>query len=105
MRITTPPKKLFWMCFTDLSLLSITLNILAPTNDISSITTSCNCSYRHVSLFNESDDKVDKLNKDYWISMFNVECIIKPSILKTTLPIDAISKTLVFIIRKHVSIV
>jgi hypothetical protein len=53
------------MCFMDLSLLSITLNILATTNDISSITTSCNCSYRHVSLFNESDDKVDKLNKDY----------------------------------------
>jgi hypothetical protein len=25
------------------------LNILTPTNDISSMTTSCNCSYRHVS--------------------------------------------------------
>jgi hypothetical protein len=51
------------MCFTDLSLLSITLNILAPTNDISSITTNYNCSSRHVSLFNEFDDKFGKLNK------------------------------------------
>jgi hypothetical protein len=29
--------------------------------------------------------------------MFNVECIIKPSILKTILPVHAISKALVFI--------
>ncbi len=29
--------------------------------------------------------------------MFNVEFIVKPSILKVTLPIDAISKTLVFV--------
>jgi hypothetical protein len=29
--------------------------------------------------------------------MFNVECIVKPSILKVTLPIDAINKTLVFV--------
>jgi len=29
--------------------------------------------------------------------MFNVECIVKLSILKTTLPIDAISKALVFV--------
>jgi hypothetical protein len=29
--------------------------------------------------------------------MFNVECIVKPSILKVILPIDAISKTLVFV--------
>jgi hypothetical protein len=53
------------MCFMDLNLLSITLNILTPTNDISSMTTSYNCSYRHVSPFNESDDKFGKLNKDY----------------------------------------
>jgi hypothetical protein len=45
----------------DLSLLSITLNKLAPTNDISFITTSCNCSYPHVSLFNVSFDNFDKL--------------------------------------------
>jgi hypothetical protein len=72
------------MCFMDLSLLFITLNILAPTNDISFMTTSCDCSYQHVNLFNESDDKFIKLDKDYSTNMFNVECIIKPSILKTT---------------------
>jgi hypothetical protein len=53
------------MCFMDLSLLFITLNILAPKNDISSITTSYNCSYRHVNLFNEFDDKFGKLDKYY----------------------------------------
>jgi hypothetical protein len=74
----------------DLNLLSITLNILAPISDISSITTSCNCSYKHVSLFNEFDDKLGKLDKDCWTHMFNAECIIKPSILKAILPIDAI---------------
>ncbi len=81
----------------DLSLLPIPLNILAPTSDISFITTSCNCSYRHVSLFNEYADKFGKLDKDYWIGMFNVECIVKLSILNATLPIDAISKALVFV--------
>ncbi len=30
---------------------------------ISSITTSCNCSYQHVSLFNKFDDKFGRLNK------------------------------------------
>ncbi len=50
---------------------------------ISSITTSCNCSYRHLNLFNESDDKFGKLDKGYWRGMFNVEYIIKPSILNT----------------------
>jgi hypothetical protein len=49
----------------NLSLLFITLNIIAPTSDISSITTSCNCSYGHVKIFNESNDKFDKLNKYY----------------------------------------
>jgi hypothetical protein len=53
----------------DLSLLSITLNILTPTSDILCITTSCNCSYQHVNLFNESDDKFGKVNKDYWIGI------------------------------------
>jgi hypothetical protein len=84
----------------DLSLLSTTLNILALTSDISSITRISNCSYRHVSLFNKSDDKFGKLNKDYWIGMFNVECIVKPSILKASLPIDAISKNFIFIKSK-----
>jgi hypothetical protein len=92
------------MCFIDLSLLSITLNILAPTNDISFMTTSCNCSYRHVNLFNEFHDKFGKLDKDCWTSMFNVECIVKLSILKTTLPIDAISKALVFVKLKDISL-
>ncbi len=38
-----------------------------------------------------------KLDNDCWIGMFNAECIVKPLILKTTLPIDAISKALVFV--------
>jgi hypothetical protein len=58
----------------DINLLFITLNILTPTNDISSII-SCNCSYRH-------NDKFGKLDKDCWTSMFNVEYIVKLSILK-----------------------
>jgi hypothetical protein len=45
----------------DLNLLSITLNTLTPTSDISFITTD-NCSYQHVSLFNEFDDKFGKLD-------------------------------------------
>jgi hypothetical protein len=63
------------MCFMDLNLLFITLNILTSTNDISSITTSCNYSYQHVSLFNEFDDKFGKLYKNCWTficSMLNV---------------------------------
>jgi hypothetical protein len=92
------------MCFMDLSLLSITLNILAPTNDISSITTSCNCSSQRVSLFNESNDKFGKLNKGCWIGMFNVECIMKLLILKVVLLIDVISKALVFVKLKDTSI-
>jgi hypothetical protein len=85
----------------DLGLLFITLNILAPTSDISSITTNCNCSYQHVSLYNEYDDKFGKLNKNCWTCMFNVERIIKPSILKVVLPIGAINKALVFIKSKN----
>jgi hypothetical protein len=64
---------------------------------ISSITTSCNCSYWHVSLFNESLDNVGKLNKDYWKGMWNAEYIVKPSILKATLHVDAMNKALVFV--------
>ncbi len=63
----------------DLSLLSITLNILATTNVISFMTTSCNCSYQRVSLFIEFDDKFVKLDNDCWTSVFNVECIVKSS--------------------------
>jgi hypothetical protein len=85
-----------------LSLLLITLNILAPTSDISSITTSCSSSYQHVSPFNESDDKFGKQNKDCWTYMFNVECIVKSSILKATTLIDAISKALIFVKSKDI---
>jgi hypothetical protein len=53
------------MCFMEFSLLSITLNILTPTSDISFITTSSNCSCQHISILNEFDDKFGKLNKDY----------------------------------------
>jgi hypothetical protein len=53
-----------FMCFMHLNLLFITVNILAPTNEISFFTTSCNCSYQHARLFNEFDDKFGKLNKD-----------------------------------------
>jgi hypothetical protein len=88
----------------NLRLLSIPFNILAPINDISSITTSCNCSYQHVSLFNESDDKFGKIDKDCWTSMFNVECIVKLSILKANLPIDAITKALVYVKLKNMSL-
>jgi len=90
----------------DPNLLFIILNILTPISDISSITTSCNYSYQHVNLFNEFDDKFGKLYKDCWISMFNVECIVKPLILKAILHVDAISKALVFIkVERYVSIV
>ncbi len=80
----------------DLNLLSITFNILTSTNDISFIRTSYNCSYWHVSLFNEYVSKFGKLDKDCWTSMCNVEYIVKPSILKASLPIEAINKTLAF---------
>jgi hypothetical protein len=62
------------------------LKILTPTNDISSITTSFNYSYWHMILiFNESNDKFGKLDKNCWISMFVVEYVVKPSILKVIL--------------------
>jgi hypothetical protein len=85
----------------DLNLLSITLNILTSTSDILSIITSCNYTYRYVNLFNEYGDKFGKLNKDHWTGMFNVECIIKLSILKTFLLVDAISKAQVFVKLKN----
>jgi hypothetical protein len=81
----------------DLNLLFITFNILTLISDILFITTSCNCSYQHVNLFNEF---VDKFDNDCWACMFNVECIVKPSILKVALHIDTIRRTLVFIKSK-----
>jgi hypothetical protein len=36
--------------------------------------------------------------------MFDVECIVKPSILKATLFIDAISKALAFVKSKEMSL-
>jgi hypothetical protein len=33
--------------------------------------------------------------------MFNVKCIVKPSIMKASLLIDAISKDLIFVKSKH----
>ncbi len=92
------------MCFMDISLLFITLNILVPTSDILSIIRSFNCSYQHINLFSESNDKFGKTYKDYWTCMFNVQSIFKLSILKTTLLVDAISKTLVFVKSKNISL-
>jgi hypothetical protein len=91
---------LFWICFTDLKLFSITFNILAPTSDISFITRSCNCSYQHLNLFNEFVDKYGRLDKNCWTIMFNVECIVKPLILKAFLFVDVISKALFLWIQK-----
>ncbi len=52
----------------------------------------------------ESLNKFARLNKDWWIGMFNAKCIFKPSILTTTVPIDAISKALVFVKLKYMSL-
>jgi hypothetical protein len=52
------------MCFMDLDLLFKTLDILTLISDISSIKTSYNCLYQHVSLFIEVNDKFSKLDKD-----------------------------------------
>jgi hypothetical protein len=67
------------------------------TNDISSLTISFNCLYQHVNLFNEFNDKFDKLDNDCWICMFNIECIVRPSILNIALPMDAMNRTLVLL--------
>jgi len=72
-------------------------NIIAFTKDISSIITSCNCSYQHVSLLLKIDDKFDRFVNVYWIDMFNVKCIIWPSILNATFSINAISNALIFV--------
>jgi len=44
--------------------------------DISSITSNCNCSYQHVNLFKEFDDKFDRFVNVCWIGMLNVKCIV-----------------------------
>jgi hypothetical protein len=38
-----------------------------------------------------------KLDNDFWIGMFNIECIVKPSILNIILSMDAMSRTLVLL--------
>jgi len=88
----------------NLILLSIKLNVIASINDISPITTNCNFSYLHVSLINESNDRFGKLDNDYWIGMFNVECLVKSSILNATLCIDVVNKALVFVKSKDMSL-
>jgi hypothetical protein len=84
-------------------MLFITFNILAPTNDISSIITSYNCSYWHISLFNEFVDKFGKLDKVCWTNMFNVKCIVKPSIMKVDLFVDGINNALIMEGFEHVT--
>jgi hypothetical protein len=87
-----------------LNLLFKTLNVLAPISDISSIITSYNCLYWHVSQFNECDDMFEKINKDFLIGMFNIKFIVKPSILKVISHVDTISKTLVFVKDNDISL-
>ncbi len=49
-------------------------------------------------LMNLTFDKFgNPINKDYWTSMFNVKCIIKVSMLKAILPVNAISKALILL--------
>jgi hypothetical protein len=76
MMTSRPPKKWFWICFISLNQWFITLNILALTKDISFITISCNCSYQHVSLFKEYDDKFDMFVNVCSIGMFKIEWIV-----------------------------
>lgn len=83
------------------NLLLIALNILEPTNDISSNPTSCNCSCQHVNLFNELNDKFGKLNNDCWTCIFNIECIIIPSILNTNLLVNTMNIVLIFVKFKY----
>ncbi len=83
------------------NLLFITLNILALTNDISFIIISCNGSYQHDNIFNESNGKFDKLNNNCCTSMFNNEYIITTLILNITLLFDAMNNALVFLKSKR----
>jgi len=89
----------------NLTLLFITLTILALTCDISYVTTSCNCSYQHVSLFNVFVDKFGKLDNDYWIGVFNSKCIIKPIILNDVLHMNAMKKDLVLVKSRYLFII
>jgi len=97
MMTSKPLKNSIWICFIAFNRWSITLNILAPTRDVSSITTSYNCSYWHVSLLKKIHDKFDRFVNVCWTSMFNVECIVWPWIQNAILPIDAISNVLIFV--------
>jgi hypothetical protein len=47
----------------------------------------------------------ENLNKDFWIGMFNIKFIVKPSILKVISHMHTISKTLVFVKDKDISLV
>jgi hypothetical protein len=58
------------------------MNIWAPIDNISSMMTSYNYSCLQISQLKQSYDKLDKFNKDWLMGIFNVECIITPSILK-----------------------
>jgi len=78
-----PPKKTFWICLGTLKSIIYNIKNLAPTNDISFIITSCNCSYQHVSLFNEFDGNFDKLNNDCWTCTSNPKFFVRQSIFIT----------------------
>jgi len=54
-----------------------------------------------MNLFNEFLDKFGKLDKNCYTSMFNAKCIIKPSIMKSTLHVDVINKVLIFVKLKY----
>ncbi len=69
----------------NLNLLSITLCISTLKSGIPCITTNCNCSYQHLTLLNKYNDKFGKLDNDFKTSMFNIECIIRPSLLNVDL--------------------
>ncbi len=47
----------------------------------------------------------EKLNMDFCIGMFNIKFIVKPLILKVISHVDTISKTLVFVKDKNISLV
>jgi len=54
-----------------------------------------------VNRFKEFNDKFDIFVNVCWTSMFIVECIIWPSILNATLPINAINNDLIFVKLNH----
>jgi len=92
-----PLKNSFRICYITFNQLSIALNILARIRNISFKLQLVNYSYWHVSLFKEFNDKIDKFVNVCWIGMFNVECIVWPSILNVILLVDAISNVLIFV--------